>query len=178
MTKLRLILLVLFLPVAACQPATEPAAEAAADPQPVEGLELFYGYWEGATAAEADTPRFAALLIEPSEGGFNIAWQNLGTADAGVEVRESELAFVPSQEDDVWLATNLPPGVSASSRLDANTLTTTIEGPTEAGPAVQIYERTVTGDRLILDYAFYLDGVLTREIEATYQRVLQDEPSS
>lgn len=176
MKPLRLLLLITAIPLAGCMSEASMPADAAdqmAGPMDDAGLAPFFGYWEGATVDRAENPRAAFLLVEETENGFTLAWQNLSAGgDDGLRQRRSTLLFTEVDEN-LWLAENLPATVSGESRLDGNVLTTTIVGLTEDGDnAVQVYERRVDGDALYLSYRYRLNDTLQREIEAEYMRAI------
>lgn len=140
-----------------------------------QGLERFYGFWEGGTVA-ADDPRAASVEIGPTDdGGFDIMWRNYAvtvTESGAIEAieRDNSVTFRPTTQG-TWIG-EAANGASATARLVNRTLEVTLSTVTEAGQLErQIYRREVVGDRLSLGYTRLLGNEVTRTLTAVYVKV-------
>lgn len=140
-----------------------------------QGLEPFYGRWEGGTVL-ADDPRAASVTIAPTEdGGFDLRWQNYAvdvseTGEVEATERENAVTFRPTTQGG-WIGTAVG-GASATARLTNRVLEVTLTNVTEAGELErQIYRREVVNDRLSLGYTRLLGNQVTRTLTAVYVKV-------
>lgn len=140
-----------------------------------QGLEPFYGRWEGGTIA-ADDPRAASVTIAPTAGGgFEVMWQNYavevspsGAVDA--TERENAVTFQPTTQGG-WVGVG-EGGASASARMVGRVLEVVLTNVTDAGALErQIYRREVVNDRLSLGYTRLLGNQVTRTLTAVYVKV-------
>lgn len=147
----------------------------AAPPAVAQGLDDFFGRWEGGTVA-ADDPRAAFVEITgTSHGGFDIFWRNysVNVADSGdvsVVERDQDLQFLPTSQGN-WIAAGLDEGVNAVAQLDGSSLEIVISAVTEDGLLErQIYRREIVDNKLALGYTRVVGGEIMRTLTAMYVR--------
>jgi hypothetical protein len=144
-------------------------------------INAFYGKWIGSGVSQTEesiafayTHRDLNVTINPVGNGFSVAWVTVqrqkGDPNKPTETRKATtMTFVPIGRPNVWRATGSldPMGGSAYSwaRLKGQTLTLhSFQVQPDGSYELQVYERTLTGLGMQLEYSRILDGETTRTV--------------
>ena len=178
----RLALVATALALAACQPGADyTAAGIATAAERPEPIDPFVGFWQGTSAPQGAVLRDATVIVEREPGqAFTLTWKNFSSADdgAGLVLRERTLDFVPSGRPGLWRAEDSGDpvtGFAAWASIDGDTLTVDVVAVNEAGGLErQTYQRTVSGDEMMLLFTRVRDGAEDREIQGRLFRLDED----
>jgi hypothetical protein len=138
------------------------------------GIAAFYGRWQGGGLSESEisvhfqvSSRDLDVHIRPEGDGFAITWTTIqrqkGPADNPTPVNKTtSMTFVPTGKPNVWRAreaTDPLAGPFAWATLRGQTLTVnSMAVDANGGFELQIYQRTLTGNGMELDYTRIKDG--------------------
>ncbi|MEH6823001.1 MAG: hypothetical protein V7629_03715 [Motiliproteus sp.] len=162
-----------------CWGCTTVAAEA----QPIGA---FYGQYIGHATSDAEIERDLSVTIGPSaSGGFFIAWTTVSHKPKGMTRKEYQIKFLPSARPNIYasaMQTNVFGGqISLDplkgdpyvwARIKDKTLTVhSLTITTEGGYQMQIYNRTLNDQGLLLEYRRLQSGEPLRQITAQLVRV-------
>ena len=165
------------------------AAFLAVSPATAQGIERFFGHFEGSGISEnADSIFFAVSVrdldvkIGPVEGGgFSLNWTTV-TREGGdpnnpkVKKKQATLVFLPTDKPGVYRATEPGDPLLGEpvwwSRVEENTLYTyrmqiNLDGTWQ----VQKYVRTVSGSGMTLVFERILDGDQSRQVRGRLIKV-------
>ena len=144
-------------------------------------ISAFYGKWSGSGVSESNvslyfrlTSRDLDVSIAPQGDGFVVDWttvqrQRGDPENPTPERKSSALRFVPTDRPNVWRATGssdpLLDELYAWARLKGQTLTVhTLAIAEDGGYEMQVYDRTLTGDGMDLNFTRVRDGKTLKNI--------------
>ncbi|MFT6915814.1 MAG: hypothetical protein ACJAWL_002124 [Motiliproteus sp.] len=149
-------------------------------------VNAFYGQYIGHGMSDAEVERDLSVTIGPtSAGGFFIAWATVSHKHKTMQRKDYEVRFVPSPREHIYssaMRTNVfggqisldplkgDPYVWArikDSTLTVHSLTITAEG----GYQMQIYNRTLNEQGLLLEYRRLQSGEPLRQVTAQLVKV-------
>lgn len=151
-------------------------------------LPAFFGQWQGTGISETDdsiyfrvTSRDMDVRIGANDqGGFNIEWATVqrqrGAADdPQAQRRTTALTFLPTGRRNVWKAADAGDpmsGTYAWAALQGRTLTinTFVIAP-DGGFRLHVYNRTLSGLGMELDFVAIADGEPARSVKARLVKV-------
>ena len=148
-------------------------------------LESFIGTFRGDVEVSENQQRTLEVIIKKIKSGFNVSWKTITTASSGSGKSKSySIDFVASDRQGIYgsaMKANLFGGQEALdpikgepyfwARVDGNTLTIFGMLITEQGDyEVQRYDRTVTGDEMLLEYSLTRGETKLKTISANLTR--------
>lgn len=141
-------------------------------------IDAFKGQWRGNALSENDgsvyfqvTARDLDVQISGADNGFTITWTTIqrqkgSTANPTAVNKSTTMTFAATGKPNLWRATDtVDPmqGVYAWARIRGNTLTVNSMVIGDDGAfELQIYERTLTGEGMTLQFARHRDGERVR----------------
>ncbi len=155
-----------------------------------EGLpiEAFFGKWQGSGISQSEvsanfrlTARDLDVTLAPQPPGFNVAWTTVqrqkGSPDDPKVVRKTtRFEFLPGPRPGLWRElSNEDPmaGLSyAWARIKDNTLTIhSLLVLADGGSELQIYQRSLSGSGMTLNFRRLVDGILVRSVKGRLVKV-------
>lgn len=165
------------------------AAPAAAQSDGI--VEKFFGAYDGkGTWGTGMLPRAMSVVIKPRDEGFTVTWDSKSLKDPRRPKNKSHsMEFLKTAQDGVYVTPE------HKDRTDIPAAANPMAGPLPAGPLiwvrvdgdrmslyalkrsrdgdedVQVYHRTVTGDRMKLHFIRYHNGVPLKQTKGKLRRV-------
>lgn len=149
-------------------------------------IEEFYGQYIGRAVSDGEVQRDLSVTIGPSASrGFFISWTTVSHHQSGDKRKMYQVKFRPSKRTGIYrsaMKTNVFGGqVSLDplagepfvwARIKGDTLTVhTMVITEDGGYEMQIYDRTLNQQGLLLDYSRLRTGEQLREVTAQLVRV-------
>jgi len=152
------------------------------------GIGAFAGEWRGSGVSQSNvsfnfkvTARDLDVAIRPEGEGFTVRWTTVqrqkGDPNAPVaERKSSEIRFAPAGRANVWRAAAssdpMGPNGYAWARVDKQTLVVHVLAVREdGGYEMQIYERTLEGTGMKLEFSSYRDGDSVRSVKGRLVKI-------
>jgi hypothetical protein len=180
---------ILFICVFALTGASGAIARTAAQAAEAEPIHSFYGAYEGESISVSDEnlgKRDLAIAIVPRGKGFNLTWTTITYADGSSPVRKTySIDFVPTGRANIYasaMRTDMFGNRVPLNPLEGDPFVwATLRGKTlsvyalmitsAGGYEMQTYHRTLTDQRLSLEFSRVRDGTPLRFITGMLVRV-------
>lgn len=155
----------------------------AAEPQQIDA---FYGHYIGHATSDAAIERDLSVTIGPSaSGGFFVAWTTVSHKPKGMTRKEYQIKFLPTPRPNIYssaMQTNVFGGqISLDplkgdpyvwARIKDKTLTVhSLTITSEGGYQMQIYNRTLNDQGLLLEYRRLQSGEPLRQVATQLVRM-------